>query len=92
MTRRVPAAEILAIQAAEAGKATPIYDLSVANSMILAGFTEADVISIVGYMPDLNQTLDEVERRSGIRAEGNLKSDHAGKVTSSRLPDQPSKP
>ncbi len=67
MTRRISATDVLAIQAAEAGRATPIFDLSVANSLILAGFTEGDVISILGYMPDLEQTLDEVERRGGIR-------------------------
>jgi hypothetical protein len=67
MTRRSSAAILRAIQEEEDRKATPIYDLSVANSLILAGFTEADVISIVGYMPDLEQTLEEAERRAGLR-------------------------
>ena len=68
MTRRIPAADVIAIQAGEAGKLTPIFDLSVASSMILAGFTEADVISILGYMPDLGQSLDEVERKAEVEA------------------------
>ena len=57
---RITDATIEALQEDERRARRPIMELSVANTMILAGFTEQDVISVLGYMPDLNVRLEDM--------------------------------
>jgi len=38
----------------------PINDLLVANHMLKVGFTEADVLHVIGYMPDVGAGLDGI--------------------------------
>ena len=52
--RRITSADFAALEELERGVATPIYDLAAANEMLLSGFSEEDVVSVLGRMPDMS--------------------------------------